>query len=84
MRGFSTANDPDRSREVNTGESVHVDRPVSAQYGSCAVTVMPRDTVVIAAGGKLLVVTEDEAWDLGRALTQVAAGVGVSFPAARR
>jgi hypothetical protein len=44
---------------------------VGAQRGSCAVTVMPRDTVVVAAGGKLMVITEAEAWQLADALAEV-------------
>ncbi len=42
--------------------------PLTAQHGACGVTLMPRDKVIATAGGRFLIMTEREAFDLEAAL----------------
>lgn len=42
--------------------------PLTAQYGACGVILMPRDKVIVTAGGRFLVLTEHEAFQLEDAL----------------
>lgn len=45
---------------------------VSAQFGPCAVTMLPRHrTVVVSANGAVMVLPEAQAWQLEKALAEV-------------
>lgn len=45
--------------------------PLTAQHGSCGATLMPRDKVIVTAGGRFLVLTEAEAFALEAALADL-------------
>lgn len=62
MLAYDATPDSDHVAEVIPG------RPVSAQCGPCAVTVMPRSDVVVCTPAGVLVMDQAHAWQLGRAL----------------
>lgn len=67
MLAFGATPDPDTAPA----------RPVSAQCGPCAVTVMPRSDVVVCTPAGVLVMDQAQAWQLGQALQDLRAAVRV-------
>jgi hypothetical protein len=49
--------------------------PLTAQHGTCGVTLMPGDRIIATAGGRFLVLDSREAHDLHAALGDLQAQV---------